>query len=53
MSAAPPGGVIHQIAATAIHHELELVTGNLRHFRIPGLRVSTTLEEARRGQPSR
>jgi predicted nucleic acid-binding protein len=41
-----------QIAATAIHHDLELVTGNLRHFRrIPGLRLSTTLEEARRGQP--
>lgn len=22
-----------QIAATAVHHDLELVTGNLRHFR--------------------
>jgi predicted nucleic acid-binding protein len=29
-----------QIAATALHHDLELVTGNLRHFgRIPGLRI--------------
>jgi tRNA(fMet)-specific endonuclease VapC len=43
-----------QIAATAIHHDLEFVTGYLRHFRrIPGLRLSTVLEEARRGQPSR
>ena len=37
-----------QIAATAIHHNLELVTGNLRHFRrVPGLRVCTALSEAR------
>ncbi|MEW5983146.1 MAG: type II toxin-antitoxin system VapC family toxin [Acidobacteriota bacterium] len=29
-----------QIAATAIHHGLELVTGNARHFaRVPGLRL--------------
>lgn len=29
-----------QIAATALHHGLELVTGNLRHFgRIPDLRI--------------
>jgi predicted nucleic acid-binding protein len=29
-----------QIAATALHHDLELVTGNLRHFgRIAGLRI--------------
>lgn len=29
-----------QIAATALHHDLELVTGNLRHFgRIPELRI--------------
>lgn len=40
-----------QIAATAIHHGLELVTGNLRHFRrIPGLRLCTALDEARRGR---
>lgn len=38
-----------QIAATAIHHGLELVTGNLRHFRrIPGLRICAVLAEARR-----
>jgi predicted nucleic acid-binding protein len=38
-----------QIAATAIHHDLELVTGNLRHFRrIPSLRVCMALDEARR-----
>lgn len=39
-----------QIAATAVHHDLELVTGNLRHFRrISGLRFNTILEDARRG----
>lgn len=38
-----------QIAATAIYHGLELVTGNLRHFeRIPRLRVNRVLAEARR-----
>ena len=38
-----------QIAATAIHHGIELVTGNLRHFeRVPGLRLSRVLAEARR-----
>jgi predicted nucleic acid-binding protein len=38
-----------QIAATAIEHELELVTGNLRHFeRVPGLIVRPILAEARR-----
>lgn len=40
-----------QIAATAVHHDLELVTGNLRHFRrIPSLRLCTVLDEARRGR---
>jgi predicted nucleic acid-binding protein len=39
-----------QIAATAIRHNLSLVTGNLRHFaRIPGLRLEQVLAEARRG----
>ena len=39
-----------QIAATAVHHDLELVTGNLRHFRrIDGLRLCTILDEARSG----
>ena len=38
-----------QIAATAVHHDLELVTGNLRPFRrISGLRLSTALDDARR-----
>ena len=37
-----------QIAATAIHHGLELVTGNLRHFqRIPGIRINPALNDAR------
>lgn len=40
-----------QIAATAVHHDLELVTGNLRHFRrIDALRVCTVLDEARGGR---
>ncbi len=38
-----------QIAATAIYHGLELVTGNIRHFeRIPGLRLNRILSDARR-----
>ena len=37
-----------QIAATAVHHDLDLVTGNLRHFRrITSLRLCTVLDEAR------
>ncbi len=37
-----------QIAATAIHHDLELVTGNVRHFeRIPSLRLCGALANAR------
>jgi predicted nucleic acid-binding protein len=37
-----------QIAATAILHGLEVVTGNVRHFaRIPGLRVHRALADAR------
>lgn len=37
-----------QIAATALLHDLELVTGNLRHFaRIPGLRTSSSLADSR------
>jgi len=39
-----------QIAATALHHGLEVVTGNLRHFeRIPGVRVHPALADARVG----
>jgi len=37
-----------QIAATALHHDLELVTGNLRHFkRIPDLRLNQILSNSR------
>jgi len=37
-----------QIAATALAHDLELVTGNVRHFqRVPMLRISRALEETR------
>lgn len=37
-----------QIAAIALYHGLELVTGNIRHFeRIPGLRLSRALADAR------
>jgi predicted nucleic acid-binding protein len=37
-----------QIAATALLHDLELVTGNVKHFRrVPQLRVSPALAEAR------
>ncbi len=37
-----------QIAATALLHDLDLVTGNLRHFgRVPRLRVCATLAAAR------
>jgi predicted nucleic acid-binding protein len=37
-----------QIAATALAHDLELVTGNARHFnRVPGLRISPALTDAR------
>jgi predicted nucleic acid-binding protein len=39
-----------QIGATALHHGLELVTGNLRHFqRIPELRINPALADARTG----
>ena len=37
-----------QIAATALLHELELVTGNVKHFsRVPRLRISSVLAETR------
>ncbi|CAB1060832.1 hypothetical protein D1BOALGB6SA_5599 [Olavius sp. associated proteobacterium Delta 1] len=39
-----------QIAATAIYHNLELVSGNLRHFsRISKIRLNTILSESRTG----
>jgi tRNA(fMet)-specific endonuclease VapC len=38
-----------QIAATAVYHNLELVSGNLRHFaRIPQLRFNPILINSRR-----
>jgi tRNA(fMet)-specific endonuclease VapC len=37
-----------RIAATALLHDLELVTGNVKHFRrVPALRISHALTEAR------
>ena len=43
-----------QIGATALHFELTLVTGNLRHFgRIPGLRVDEILADARSEEQER
>lgn len=37
-----------QIAATALHHGLILVTGNIRHFeRVPGLQLGRALADAR------
>ncbi len=37
-----------QIAATAVHHGLELVTGNVRRFeRVPGLAICRVLAQAR------
>ena len=38
-----------QIAATAIYHDLKLVSGNIRHFsRIPELKIESILADARR-----
>ncbi len=43
-----PGEADLQIAATALFHDLALVTGNLRHFeRVRGLRLNTVLADAR------
>ena len=40
-----------QIAATAIYHDLELVSGNLRHFsRITNLKTNSILGDARADQ---
>lgn len=42
-----------QIAATALHHRLVLITGNLRHFeRVPGLPLGRVLADARDGRQS-
>ncbi len=38
-----------QIAATALAHELKLVTGNVKHFeRVPGLKIERVLAASRR-----
>jgi predicted nucleic acid-binding protein len=43
-----PGEADLQIAATALHHGLSVVTGNIRHFeRVPGLRVERVLADSR------
>jgi predicted nucleic acid-binding protein len=43
-----------QIAATAIYHGLELVTGNIQHFgRIPGLRLNPVLARSCSASPRR
>lgn len=40
-----------QIAATALYHGLDLVTGNLRHLgRVPGLRITMALADAKAGK---
>ena len=40
-----------QIAATAVYHGLELVTGNVRHFsRITNLKMNPIIEDARSKQ---
>jgi tRNA(fMet)-specific endonuclease VapC len=37
------------LAATALHHDMEVVTGNLDHFGlIPGLKIEPVLADARR-----
>jgi predicted nucleic acid-binding protein len=37
-----------QIAATALHHGLILVTGNIRHFeRVPNLKLGRALADTR------
>jgi tRNA(fMet)-specific endonuclease VapC len=41
------------IGATALHHGLDLVTGDLRHYRrIPGLRIERILADSRAGSAS-
>jgi len=43
-----PGDADLQIAATALRHDLALVTGNVRHHeRVAGLRIERVLTEAR------
>ncbi len=40
-----------QIAATALGHDLMLVTGNLRHFRrIPGLKLNPILSDSKESE---
>lgn len=46
-----PGEADLQIAATALFHDLELVTGNIRHFeRVRDLRIHPALADARRSK---
>lgn len=49
---AMPGEADLQIAATALFHDLELVTGNVRHFRrVRDLRIHPVLAEAKLAKP--
>lgn len=44
-----PGEADLQIAATALLHDLTIVTGNVRHYlRVPNLRVHTILADAKK-----
>jgi predicted nucleic acid-binding protein len=41
-----------QLAATAVHHGLHLISGNMRHFeRVPELTIHPVLSESRRSAP--
>jgi predicted nucleic acid-binding protein len=47
-----PGDADLQIAATALRHDLALVTGNVRHHeRVPGLKIERILALSRAGRP--
>lgn len=49
---ASPGDADVQIAATAVHHNLRLVTGNVRHHsRVPGLQLEMILASSRKPGP--
>lgn len=46
-----PGAADLQIAATALRHDLALVTGNVRHHeRVPGLKIERILAQSRGGR---
>ena len=46
-----PGDADLQIAATALEHDLVVVTGNLKHYRrVPGLKIHSILADSRLSQ---